>query len=138
MLSSSLHSDAEHERLCVDHTLPAGQSSDTWTGNTPVLQHTVRLLGPASYNGKKLSLVVGVCVHAFSAFLTVHSSRSLPCCTKGTSVWVVGRSCSWGPVNTHSSRAENRWQQTLSTRTSRAPNQPAETTGDGHELCPVH
>lgn len=31
--SSSLYGDAEHGRLCVDLTLPASQSSDTWTGN---------------------------------------------------------------------------------------------------------
>ena len=37
VLSSSLHSDSEHERLCVDLTLPASQSTDTWTGNS---QHT--------------------------------------------------------------------------------------------------
>lgn len=33
MCYSSLYSDTEHGRLCVDLTLPASQSSDTWTGN---------------------------------------------------------------------------------------------------------
>lgn len=31
--SSSLHSNSEHGRLCVDFALPASQSSDTWTGS---------------------------------------------------------------------------------------------------------
>lgn len=37
VLPSSLHCDSEHGRLCVALTLPAGQSFDTWTGNS---QHT--------------------------------------------------------------------------------------------------
>lgn len=37
MFSSSLYSDTEHERLCVDLSLQTSPSSDTWTGNS---QHT--------------------------------------------------------------------------------------------------
>lgn len=41
--ASSLYGDTEHERLCVDLTLSASQSSDTWTGNSEVLLHRLVL-----------------------------------------------------------------------------------------------
>lgn len=67
------------------------------------------------------------------------SPSSLPCSTKEMSVWVVGRSSNWGPVNTPSRGAGSGCQQPRSTKSSRALNQPAEMTSqpDGVEMSSV-
>lgn len=72
-------------------------------------------------------------------FLLFISPSSLPCSTKEMSVWVVGRSSNWGPVNTPSRGAGSACQQPRSTKSSRALNQPAEMTSqpDGVEMSSV-
>lgn len=60
----------------------------------------------------------------FSIFTSL-ISPSLQCCTRGMSVWEVGRSSVWAPQSTLSNRGETAWRKPLWPRRG-LQNQPAE------------